>query len=223
MKKILLSLVCAAALAPTYSSSAAAPVCNLINDPTGDVLAGGQKVSDDNVDLVSADIAADSKVVVAVIRVAKLSSWDQLSGPLGNRTYLLSFAAAPRESVRFFKVTGFSVTDGAAPNYDFVYGHVNSSGQSVIDGTAVGSYDLAAGTIKMSAPTNGWAKAKLATITKRRVLSSLSATAQVHFVNGDSYGPEPANTRQLNPLRPTDTAASASKYVVGTASCVATT
>lgn len=69
------------------------PVCNLVVDAAGDegplTLSNVSVLQDPSLDIVSADIAADTTRVVAVIRVAKLTDTSQQS-PLG-RSWILTW------------------------------------------------------------------------------------------------------------------------------------
>lgn len=76
----LLPVVALLATAAPIASAAPKPVCNTITDPKGDTFAiraqdgqGAYGPQEDALDIVSADLASDGKVVTAVVRLASLN------------------------------------------------------------------------------------------------------------------------------------------------------
>lgn len=219
--KGLVTALAFAGICSTYPAQGATKSCQLLTDSGGDVTTiNGLAYDDPNVDIMSADVAAGPKLVTAVIRMAKLEAWDKASGPLGNRSYLLRFKVGSETTLRFMQMTGFGVLDSISPQNTYVFGHVGPTGELITDGNGSGSFDLSVGTVSISAPIDGWSKAKLAPVVKRKTITQLYAESFVHFANGDSYGIGPVNTVTLNPARPTDTATSTGRYVVGLPTCV---
>lgn len=102
LRPVLALGVCAALAAATGVASAAPaprakPVCNLIVDAKGD---GGVATSSDDVDIVSADIASNAKVVTGVIRLAGDPSSVNPQA-IGGKSYYLSFTAPGSAAPQF--------------------------------------------------------------------------------------------------------------------------
>ena len=152
----LVALVAPAALA----APKAAPVCNIITDPAGDTFAfrtqndppAGSPVygpQDDNLDLVSADLASDGKVVTAVVRIKKLSRTIQTS-PTG-LTAAIGFHIGGDDHV--VRLQGVLVT-GQADRFEVaVIGPDDLPNQpSTYVGDVTGVVDLAKNEVRITAP-----------------------------------------------------------------------
>ncbi len=173
------------------SQAATAPVCKLMTDAEGDVTA----VQSKNLDIVSGDIASDSKNLTGVIRVAGLSSSDS-TAPSG-----------------FGHQVRFNVDGGAVPFYflasnepspigslTFEYGTVDGNILTKV-GDAVGVVDTKANEIRMSAPTSVFG------VKAGSKITGMQAVTQRRFVvllsGGDSSAIDDTKT-----------------YIAGTKSCV---
>jgi hypothetical protein len=100
----LVPVLALAAITATSAQAGAKASCNTIRDAKGDTFAvrsqdgvGAYGPQDDNLDIVSGDLASDGKVVTAVVRLAKLSRAVQTS-PTG-LTVGLDFLIGQSDSV----------------------------------------------------------------------------------------------------------------------------
>jgi hypothetical protein len=80
LRLVLVPLIVVGGLLTPVASAAPAPVCNTITDPKGDTFAirtqdaqGAYGPQEDALDIVSADLASDGKVVTAAVRLVSLS------------------------------------------------------------------------------------------------------------------------------------------------------
>lgn len=132
------------------------PSCNTITDPAGDTFAarsqdpqGVYGPQEDGLDVTSADLASDGKVVTAVVRIAKLSRSIGLS-PTGMSTGIEFLIGGGDTTVRLqavlvtgqpdrFEVT--SIASDAVPNSPSTY-----------VGAVTGVVDLPKNEVRISAP-----------------------------------------------------------------------
>lgn len=168
------------------------PVCKLLTDPV-------DRAESKSLDIVSADVATDAKLITAVIRVTDLSDTSDPSITLG-RKYEISFA------VDGGAATG-AVYDGPAGTYANY-------------GTAV--LDEARNEIRWTAPLKEVEKQRRVTITPGRTkLTSLRAKAFAGVtVPSQVSDPQSGNIQFVDGLYFDDSAAPTSAYIAGTPSCV---
>lgn len=149
------------ASAAPKSAPKAAPTCNTIKDPAGDTFAarsqdappnGGSPQygpQEDGLDVISADLASDGKVVTAAVRIAKLSRSIALS-PTGMATGIEFSIGANDTIVRLqaVLVTGqpdrFEVTS--------IAGDALPNSPSTYVGAATGVVDLPKNEVRITAP-----------------------------------------------------------------------
>lgn len=129
-------------------------VCNLVTDRTGDAQAGAAAFvpaflppstlgSDDALDITSADVASDTRMITGVIRVTKLSS-ASLNAPTG-MTWRVGFTAG-----RFtFVLAGHSSATGS-PAFDASYSTAERAG--TYDAGATGVFDTARSEVRITVP-----------------------------------------------------------------------
>lgn len=134
--------------------------CPLLRDDEGDVqkLPGTESLPDERdaqLDILSADIRADSKQVTVVIRLRDLEAPDP-TDPNG-LSYEFDFTAKEQT----FFVTALLVTGGNAFRVYAQDGQVEQQGSSARSGTAVGSasgtFDLRRHEVRMTAPLSVFA------------------------------------------------------------------
>lgn len=207
----LLTGVAFAAPAPT--------VCQIIKDAKGDAKYAGAVPGDSSVDIVSADVASDGKIVTGVVRVDKLTVPNP-QAPLGQAWFVkFNVKGAPEViflSARQYPQGNVFVFGYTAP--DPTLAGINTS---YTLGTATGVLDMDKNEIRISAPAAEFKKAN-ATIVKGAKLSGLLADtwriAGQGFVPSQQVGPVRAPLGGL--LLPFDNA-TGTTYTVGTKSCVA--
>lgn len=200
LRPVLALSVCAALAAATGVAGAttkAKPVCNLVTDAKGDASIGGATPNDANLDVVSADVASNGKVVTAVLRLAAFAEQDPQS-PFG-RTYYLGFNAPGAENQLYLSV-GIDPALGVTYDYGDLQGNLYTS-----SGTGVGSVDAAKGVLTVTAPAD---MGGLASLKKGTKLTALEAKSTALLgVAGTGV------------VATVDTATGGS-YAVGTPSCV---
>jgi hypothetical protein len=194
-RMILFALV-AAGLASAGVPAAASPhhsTCNLVRDVAGDVsppvtsdLTTGPDDRDDQLDLLSADIAVDSKAVTVVLRLKALQPADPSS--LAGRTYQFDFSV--KEQSFFFLgslLTGgnsfalWRTDQGVQPGDS-----VDRGGTAF--GPATGTVDVRKREIRMTTPLSTFDST--ARLTPGTALYSLAAaTARSRGVSPDPPGP----------------------------------
>lgn len=180
------------------AKKAAAPVCNLITDEKGD--GGGVFPYSDSLDIVSADIASNAKLVTAAIRVAKYTASDSDTAPTG-RAWYLEFMVPSAETPLWL---GAQVTPtGTLFRYGWVDGSIRRS-----LGAVEGKIDEAKNELRITAPIGAWAER--GSVKPGAKVSSLTA-ASYNFVGAAAAG---------GSLQPGDDAAGNKTYIGGTASCV---
>ncbi len=201
-----LCLALAASVVASGAANAAAkkpapkPVCNLITDDAGDA---GVVTGQDGMDILSADVASNAKIVTAVIRLKAAPKQSNPEAP-GGTIYYLKFLAPGSDNPQYFTA---SVPFSGAITY--ATGEVTTTGgQHVSNDDAAGS---AVGSIKgsiltITAPVNGFSRVSLKPGQK---LSEL--TAEVRVLIGA------AGTGSLVLA---DDAAGVKPYVAGALSCV---
>ena len=147
------------ALATLAGPSSAAPPCNLETDPTGDTFlaryqeappAGGPVYGpqEDSLDIVSADIASDGKVVTAVIRVANLGAAAS-TAPTG-RGYEFTFTTTKTENLLYLRAL-----KDAAETFEVGFKEPLEVGVTTLYtalGEATGVFDVAKNEVRITAP-----------------------------------------------------------------------
>jgi hypothetical protein len=185
-----------------HAKSAPKPVCNLVRDGKADE----KPVADTNLDIVSADLASDTKRITAVIRVSG-SAKDAVDPVAPNgRYYTISFVGQGAENLVFFT---YIVTPSTAAA---VYGHYDpathvdtgdgeatfkTTDHEVVMTTSLGNFSTWGGKFKPGAK-----------ISQVEVAAGRMAGA---FVTPELWGYSP---------QPADDAAAAKAYVAGMRACV---
>ncbi|MCW2571315.1 MAG: hypothetical protein JWO88_1373 [Frankiales bacterium] len=201
------AVVAVVALTGALQAASAKParVCNLVTDPAGD--ANGTFLqegisgvpSEDAVDITSADVATNGKLLTTVLRVKKLSA----SSPTSPGGLHWKF---------FFNVGGAQIytqavaATGSAPT--FAFGTIDAtSGTSKSLGTAEGVLDTAKNEVRVTVP--------LSALPERPKSGSKINTLAPNagrFAGNDNVGTFSDST---------DSATSDKSYTVGALSCVA--
>ncbi len=191
-------LIGAVALATFAGSSHAEAPCNIIKDDKGD--AEVLTSSDDAIDIVSADLAANGKEVAAVIRVVKLKKTTEQS-PFGI-ALTIRWTAPGFDKPLFMRGT---TTVGGADKLAYGY----QDGNRLISlGDAIGIFDMDKSELRISTFTKNFAaQAKLASGEKLTAVVADGAAI---------YGSPAAATLSLT----ADDAAAKAPVVVGTESCI---
>ena len=186
------------------------PVCNLLTDATGDAnVLGVGDPSNDAIDVVGGDIAADKKLITAVIRVKKLAKTSPMS-PTG-MLWSLDFTA---DDVVFSFAAHTDPTGAVA----YQASYKTALQGSLYDGGATGTFDLAKSEIHVTAPVS--LLAAQATIKVGTVLSALAAKGSMDIVVPDPSKKVAAGGTIEDVSLGLDSAASDKTYKVGTLSCV---
>ena len=199
----------------------AKPVCQTISDAKGDTFAvrvqdsqGAYGPQEDGLDITSADLASDGKVVTAVVRIAALSRAVATS-PQGI-TVGVDFSIGSSDSIVRLSA---ALVSGAADRFEVSATAADAlpNTPSTYVGEATGIVDAKAGEVRIHAPAKllepyGALKAGVKLIPSE----AQSATA--------SRGVPPITTTPGQPMTTrgpfADVAAGGKTYVVGTASCV---
>jgi hypothetical protein len=178
--------------ATTKAKAKPKPVCNLVTDAKGDAEDGQLGSNEDpSLDIVSADVATNSKQITAVIRVAKLANPDSLS-LLGNY-YSFGF-------------TGSSLQVGQT-----MYVQIEPTGVVWQGGAGTGVLDTVHNEIRMTLPLSYFGTGAAAVV-PGPPLHGFIATADWE----NPAEPVPSTLAIWG-----DTAQSNTTYVPGTPSCVA--
>lgn len=132
--------------APMAQAAPARPACNLVSDPSGDVLASAPGVDNSDFDIRSGDIATNGRSLTAAIRLTGLTAEDPKS--VASRVYEFDFAA----NGHGFGLVASLVTGGA--NFDaVVYSDVAQGGRmGTTLGPIAGVIDTAHHQIRLTAP-----------------------------------------------------------------------
>jgi hypothetical protein len=178
--------------------AAPAPVCNLVQDETGDTASAPFPASN-AIDIKSADIASDGTTLTAVLRVAKYTA-NETETVYGKR-YIVAFEGAGLKSMY---LTALDYPAGISYNFGEVTDSATGPSYSST-GTAKGAIDAAKGEIKISVAASDLAAASFGKLQKGGVLKGINA---VTF------------RRVGNQLFAGDDASTSKKYTVGAASCV---
>lgn len=190
-----------AATKPKPKPKSVPPVCNLVVDPAGDANGtflrdGVMPSSEDGVDIVSADVATDAKVLTTVIRVKKLTT-SSASAP-GGLHWKFFFTV---DEVKIY--TQAVAATGANPIFRF--GTIDgTSGTSKSLGEAPGVLDVAKNEVRVSVPLS----ALPATVKAGTKINTFDLSAGRYYSAGVSLSDA------------TDAAASEKTYVAGALSCV---
>ncbi|HUR52371.1 MAG TPA: hypothetical protein VMZ11_09620 [Mycobacteriales bacterium] len=180
------------------------PVCKLLVDPAADadgtfVAAGVLPISEDGVDIVSGDVAADTRFLTTVLRVKKLST-SSPTAPGG--LHWKFFVTVGGEQI----YTQAIAPAGGSPI--FAFGKIDeTSGTSTQLGPASGKIDLAKSEVRVSVP--------IKSLPMRVKLGTRIDTLEP---NAGRYFGAPSGSPSLSDS--TDTATSTKTYRVGTLSCV---
>ena len=139
------------------SGAATKPVCNLITDATGDAsattAASVPGTSDGALDVLSADLAADKKVLTAVIRVSKLAE-SAATAPNGySAVFTFSAPSAPDVPLYMRYFSGSDLLDSS-----FEFGYDDATNGLTPLGDAAGVLDTAKNEIRISAPLSGFSE-----------------------------------------------------------------
>ena len=188
------------------------PVCNLLTDAPGDAALIGPPAPDpsnDALDILSADVAADAKNVTAVIRVKKLAKTAPTFAPTGIQ-WRVGFTA---DDVVFSMAAHTNALGTEV--YDASY--KTTVGGSLYSGGVTGQFDLAKNEIHITAPTSLFSAQ--ATIKPGKVLSALTANTYIDVVVPDATGKFGGGTFASDGLG-IDSGTSDKTYKVGTLSCV---
>jgi hypothetical protein len=186
------------------ASAKPAPVCNLVTDPAGDAngsflhdgVAGTP--SEDAVDIVSADVATNAKVLTTALRVKKLATSSPTSP--GGLHWKFFFNVGDTQIY-----TQAVAAAGAAPT--FTFGTIDpTAGTSTSLGSADGVLDTAKNEVRVSVPLSALPE-------KPKPGSKINTLAPNagRFVGNDNVGTF---------SDPTDKATSDKTYTTGAPSCV---
>jgi hypothetical protein len=205
------------------------PVCNLVQDPSGDApfdvtlgLAANSMPNDPNGDILSADLSSDGKFVTAVIRVKSIAT-PGTTWPLAH-FYMLSWTAPGHDSpVYLGGVVDPNPAAGAVFGPQFVFGDGGTFQGALlcynIDSTAVkGTIDTAKNTLTLSVPIS--AISAFGKFTPGNKFSGLEASSQA-LVNGPVLPQNlPAVGGSIAWGWAEDTADGTKDYTAGAPSCV---
>lgn len=146
----------AVAVPSASAATKAAPSCNTIKDPAGDTFVartqdqqGKYGPQEDGLDITSADLASDGKVVTAVVRIAKLSRSVTLS-PTGLTTGIEFTIGGSDSIVRLQAV----LISGQADRFEVttIAADALPNTPSTYVGEATGVVDLAKKEVRITAP-----------------------------------------------------------------------
>ena len=191
------------------------PVCNLVQDPTGDAAVEGVP-GDGNEDIVSADAASSATTLTTVIRTAALAQPDP-EAPLG-QAFMFFFNAKGSDRLWYTAVTTYP--QGTAYQWGYREAGTGGLNNNYVLGTGTGTVDTAKKEVRMSVPLAAIRAAgpKLAAGTKlggltvetRRVLGQGVVDGQVA---GGEYVPAGGSRLLFDD-------ASGNSYTLGAPSCV---
>jgi hypothetical protein len=176
------------------------PVCNLVTDDKGDADQGLTSASSQPAwDIVSADVATDTKNITTVIRVAKLSKAVS-DDPLGSQ-WRFDFTV---DGIKLF-TQATSTPFGDA----FTIGYSDTTSHGFASSGATGVFDTAKNEVRVTAPLSS--TSSKATIKVGTKLTALEAS-DGDYVN--TAGGSPSGSFQA------DDALGAKSYTGGVLSCV---
>jgi hypothetical protein len=174
------------------------PVCNLVTDPAGDASIQPPLPSDDTLDIVSADIASNAKVVTAVLRLRSLGATSPYSA--SGRNYYLQFDLRGAANPIYFSAE----SDATGTSYHWGdLETVNGLVSYTPKGEATGVTDVAKNQIRMTVPVS-----ELAALGKAKPGSKISG---LHANTTAVLGVLVADV---------DTADGSKSYTAGAPSCV---
>ena len=152
------------------AEAATAKVCKIVKDGTGDA-EGIVPGPDDALDIVSGDVATNTKTVTGVIRLKKYAETDT-NAPMG-RVYYMHWVAPGTPDILYVSASVDPVT---GVTYD--YGYLGSLGIGTYEklGDATGKIDVAKNEIRIHAPISGF-KGHGAKMAPKASLKSLRATS----------------------------------------------
>jgi hypothetical protein len=187
---------------PVFANAASrATPCGLVTDPSGDAgytTDAEARSTDPGLDLVSADIASDDRLVTAVFRLARPQ---QPGGLVVNAVYRFEFSVAGSADRFYLAFSG--------PNFGTVFDAGYLGAQPTSLGTATGSMSRTANEVHVHAPLSLFAPR--ARIRRGTVLSGF----HVVTLRSVPYGP----SRDTGALV-ADEASSTRTYRAGTRTCV---
>ncbi len=196
------------------------PVCNLVNDAAKDTFAvraqdaqGAYGPQEDALDIVSMDLASDSKTLTGVVRVAKLAMSAQ-SAP-GGTDYRISFTLPGQDPTEGNFFLNARTTSAGVPSFLLGLRTVVGASQSLTAkvADATGTFDLIKNEVRIHVPVSD---VKTAT-------ESMAAGKKLSFVGLDLTS---ARQVAINPVTGigtatfADVANSDKLYVAGAKSCV---
>lgn len=149
------------AVAALASPSSAAPKCNIVTDAAGDTFllryqeippGGAYGPQEDSLDIVSADLASDGKVLTAVIRLKNLAAAASTSP--GGAGYDLNFTSPNSKLGLFMRATRTSAGEVFEAGFKDPVGAggINLTTLSTILSPATGVFDAAKNEIRMHVP-----------------------------------------------------------------------
>ena len=197
----LVASVTAAGAAGAATKPKPKPVCNLLVDPAGDakdtfLQEGVMPSSEDAVDIVSADVAADAKTLETVIRVKKLAT-SSSTAPGGLHWKFFFNVGEDKIYTQAIAATGGSPT--------FVFGTIDATaGTSKKLGDATGVLDTAKSEVRIWLPLSALPNPPK----PGAKINTLEPNAGRYYSAGVSLSD------------PTDSATSSKSYTVGALSCV---
>lgn len=195
-------------LAGLATQSSAAPSCNLVADPKGDVNNNYQGVgvfpADDGLDIISGDLATNAKTVKVVIKLAAPAG----SATVYAKRYIASFKVAgtanPVAIAAAVTPTGNTFSAGyygpTTTGTGYTYPVTTATG--VIDGS----------TITVSVP--------LADLSAVPEIGTIKKGAKVSGITVTSFRRVPALTQVTGQVIEADPAAGKKTYAIGASSCV---
>lgn len=191
-----------------------ATLCNLVTDRTGDaywnpagyvpVLPPGTAGSDDAMDITSADVASDTRMITGVLRVKQLSS-ASVHAPAG-MSWRVGFTAG-----RFsFALAGHASTTGS-PAFDASYSTVDAGATYGLGATGV--FDTARSEVRITVPLS--LLAAQTDIKPGTILRGITGETAQEIRVPNVIGP-----LGLSSMHSVDRASGDTVYVAGEKSCV---
>lgn len=189
------------------AGAAPKPVCNLIEDDKGDTFALRSQDSagvfgpqEDALDMVSGDLASDSKTLTGVIRVAKLSK-SAATSPVG-LSFRLQFSLPTQTDANLYMTA--NVIGGAETFAIGVRDDLTNTSTKLAD--VKGIFDVAKSEVRIFAPIAAFKPA-----------ADIKPGSKLTFAGWDQTSSRPSGA---GPSVFADVALSEKSYVVGAKSCV---
>jgi hypothetical protein len=199
--------------APLAHASGPRPACDLVTDPSGDVIGSAPGVDNRDYDVRSADIATDKRKLTAVIRLTSLAAAGGVT--VADRDYEFDFNANGHS----FGLMASLLTGGVS--YEaVVYDTSVPGGRSGTDlGEISGVVDAAHHEIRMTAPLSLFAAYASFKQTYVDQLYVTSARAVGYGAQSPASGKVQIGSQSTAAV--VDDASSTARYVPGRRSCVA--